>query len=48
LPRKEVTPIAGGTDPNKPMAVENEAEAGLKWRALGKTSNSFYRSAGKD
>jgi hypothetical protein len=44
----KVTPIAGGTDPTKPMAVENEAEAGFKWTALGKTSNSFYRSAGKD
>jgi hypothetical protein len=44
----EVTPIAGGTNPDKPMAVENEAEPGLKWTALGKTSNSFYRSAGKD
>jgi hypothetical protein len=37
----KVTPIAGGTDPNKPMTVENEAEAGLKWTALGKTSYSF-------
>jgi hypothetical protein len=44
----KVTPIAGGTDPNKPMAVENEAEAGLKWTALGKISACFYRSAGKD
>jgi len=44
----EVTPIAGGTDPNKPLAVDNEAEPGLKWTALGKTSNSFYKSAGKD
>jgi len=44
----KVTPIAGGTDPTKPMTVENEAEAGSTWNALGKTSNSFYRSAGKD
>jgi len=44
----KVTPIAGGTDPNKPMTVENEAEAGSTWNALGKTSNSFYKSAGKD
>jgi len=44
----KVTPIAGGTDPNKPMTVENEAEAGSTWNALGKTSNSFYHSAGKD
>jgi hypothetical protein len=48
LAKVEVTPIAGGTDPNKPLAVENEAEAGMKWTALGKATNSFYRSAGKD
>jgi hypothetical protein len=48
IAKVEVTPIAGGTDPTRPMAVENEAEAGLKWTALGKTSNSFYHSAGKD
>jgi len=33
---------------DKPLVVENEAEPGLKWTALGKASNSFYRSAGKD
>jgi len=48
IAKVEVTPIAGGTDPSKPLAVDNEAEPGLKWTALGKTSNSFYRSAGKD
>ena len=48
IAKVEVTPIPGGTDPSKPLAVENEAEAGLKWTALGKTTNSFYRSAGKD
>jgi hypothetical protein len=48
IAKVEVTPIAGGTDPNKPLAVENEAEAGMKWTALGKASNSFYGSAGKD
>jgi hypothetical protein len=48
IAKVEVTPIGGGTDPNKPLAVDNEAEPGLKWTALGKTSNSFYRSAGKD
>jgi hypothetical protein len=48
LAKVEVTPIAGGTDPTKPMAVDNEAEAGMKWTALGKATNSFYRSAGKD
>jgi hypothetical protein len=48
IAKVEVTPIAGGTNPDKPLVVENEAEPGLKWTALGKTSNSFYRSAGKD
>jgi hypothetical protein len=48
LGKVEATPIGGGTDPTKPLAVDNEAEPGLKWTALGKTSNSFYRSAGKD
>src|SRR6201987_4420514 len=48
IAKVEVTPIAGGTDPDKPLAVDNEAEPGLKWTALGKTSNSFYRSAGKE
>jgi hypothetical protein len=48
LGKVEVTPIPGGTDPSKPLAVENQAEAGLKWTALGKATNSFYRSAGKD
>ena len=43
-----VPPCAGGTNPDKPLAVDNEAEPGLKWTALGKTSNSFYRAAGKD
>jgi hypothetical protein len=48
IAKVEVTPIAGGTDPSKPLAVDNEAEAGSKWTALGKATNSFYRSAGKD
>jgi hypothetical protein len=48
IAKVEVTPIPGGTDPSKPLAVDNEAEAGSKWVALGKTTNSFYRSAGKD
>ena len=48
IAKVEVTPIAGGTDPQKPLAVDNEAEPGLKWTALGKTSNSFYRAAEKD
>ena len=48
IAKVEVTPIAGGTNKDKPLVVENEAEPGLKWTALGKTSNSFYRSAGKD
>jgi hypothetical protein len=48
IAKVEVTPIAGGTNSDKPLVVENEAEPGLKWTALGKASNSFYRSAGKD
>ena len=48
IAKVEVTPIAGNTDPNKPMVVENGAEPGAVWKALGKASNSFYRSAGKD
>jgi hypothetical protein len=48
ISKVEVTPITGGTNPSKPLVVENEAEPGLKWTALGETSNSFYRSAGKD
>jgi hypothetical protein len=48
IAKVEVTPIAGFTDPNRPMVVENGAEPGSKWSALGKSSNSFYRSAGKD
>ena len=31
-----------------PVAVENGAELGSKWIALGKASNSFYRSVGKE
>jgi hypothetical protein len=48
IAKVEVTPIAGGTDPNKPLAVNNQAEPGLNLTVLGKASNSFYRSAGKD
>jgi hypothetical protein len=48
IAKVEVTPIGGGTDPTKPMAVANEAEPGMKLTMLGKASNSFYRSAGKD
>ena len=48
IAKVEVTPIAGGTDPTKPLAVENEAEPGMKLTMLGKATNSFYRSAGKD
>jgi len=48
IAKVEVTPIAGVTDPNKPMVVENGAEPGSTRTALGKASNSFYRSAGKD
>src|SRR5262245_32240566 len=48
IAKVEVTPIAGGTDPTKPLAVENEAEPGMKLTMLGKATNSFYRSAGKE
>jgi len=48
IAKVEVTPIAGGTDQTKPLRVENEAEAGMLSTVLGKASNSFYRSAGKD
>lgn len=48
IAKVEVTPIAGVTDPNKPMVVQNGAEPGSTWKALGKASNSFYRSVGKD
>jgi hypothetical protein len=30
------------------MVVQNGGEPGAIWKALGKASNSFYRSAGKD
>jgi hypothetical protein len=48
LAKVEVTPIGGGTDSTKPLAVENEAEPGMKLTMLGKATNSFYRSAGKE
>jgi hypothetical protein len=48
IAKVEVTPIAGNTDPNKPMVVENGDEPGTPWKALGKASNSFYRAAGKE
>jgi len=48
IAKVEVTPIAGGTNRDEPLVIENQAEPGLKWTALGKATNSFYRSAGKD
>jgi hypothetical protein len=48
IAKVQVTPIAGGTDPNKPMAVENADVPGMKWIALGKATDSFYRSSGKE
>jgi hypothetical protein len=48
IAKVEITPIARVTDPKKPMVVENGAEPGSTWTALGKVSNSFYRSARKD
>jgi hypothetical protein len=47
IAKVEVTPIAG-TDKDKPLVIENGAAPGHKWMALGKASNSFYKSAGKD
>jgi hypothetical protein len=35
IAKVEVTPIAGGTNPTKPLAVENEAEPGMKLTMLG-------------
>jgi hypothetical protein len=48
IAKVEVTPIGGGTSKDKPMVIENQAAPGSMWTALGKTSNSFYKSAGKD
>jgi len=48
IAKVEVTPIGGGTNQDKPMVIENQASPGFEWTALGKTSNSFYKSAGKD
>jgi hypothetical protein len=48
IAKVELTPIAGGTNKDKPMVIENQASPGFEWTALGKTSNSFYKSAGKD
>jgi hypothetical protein len=48
IAKVQVTPIGGNTDPNKPMVVQNGDEPGSTWKALGKASNSFYRSAGYD
>jgi hypothetical protein len=48
IAKVEVTPMGGLTDPSKPMAVENGDVPGMKWIALGKATNSFYRSSGKD
>jgi len=48
IAKVEVTPIGGGTNPENPMVIENQATKTFEWTALGKTSNSFYKSAGKD
>ena len=42
----ELTTIEGG-NPSKPLVVENAAP-GFPWVAVGRSSSSFYRSAGKD
>jgi hypothetical protein len=49
IAKVEVTPIGGGTHPENPMVIENQATKTFEWTALGKTSSdSFYKSAGKD
>jgi hypothetical protein len=48
IAKVEITPIGGGTNQDKPLVIENQASPGFEWTALGKTSNSFYKSAGKD
>jgi hypothetical protein len=48
IAKVEDTPIGGGTHQDDPMVIVNQATPGFEWTALGKTSNSFYKSAGKD
>jgi hypothetical protein len=48
IAKVELTPIGGGTHQDEPMVIVNQASPGFEWTALGKTSNSFYKSAGKD
>ncbi|HET9378879.1 MAG TPA: DUF1326 domain-containing protein [Chthoniobacterales bacterium] len=48
IAKVEDTPIGGGTHQDDPMVIVNQASPGFEWTALGKTSNSFYKSAGKD
>src|SRR6201988_1514755 len=49
IAKVEVTPIGGGTNPENPMGIENQATKTFEWTALGKTSSdSFYKSAGKE
>jgi hypothetical protein len=48
IAKVEDTPIGGGTHQDEPMVIVNQASPGFEWTALGKTSNSFYKSAGKD
>lgn len=47
LAKVQVTPVAGGTDKSKPLVIDNQAEPGFLWTALGRTTESFYKSAGK-
>ncbi len=42
----ELSTIGGGS-PDKPVVIENAAP-GLPWVAVGKSSNSFYKSAGRN
>jgi hypothetical protein len=47
IARVEVTPIEGARA-GEPMVVENSAEPLWHWTALGKATNSYYRSGGRD
>jgi len=47
IARVQITPISGAIK-DKPLIVENSAEPMFYWTALGKTSDSYYKSAGVD
>lgn len=48
IARIETTPIAGATDPDEPLVIENPADPFAYWVALGTASNSFYHAATQD